>query len=356
VTRRLLQAIAGARHGGAETFFVRLATALQRAGEAQRVLIRRDPARSQSLRAAGVGVAELAFGGPFDLTTRLAFRREIAGWHPDIVLTWMSRATRLCPRGDFVHVARLGGYYDLKYYRRCDHLIGNTRAIVDYAVARGWPPERIDYLPNFVPDARAAASRDGCTPAAAPRNAPLGLALGRLHPNKGFDLLLEALAATREVRLAIAGDGPLRAPLEQLATELGVADRVSFLGWREDVPELLASADFLVCPSLHEPLGNVVIEAWSAGLPVVATASDGPAGLIEDEVRGLLVPLPGQPDGGPAALAGAIERLCRDPGLRLRLGQAGRRAYEAEFTEEAVISRYRGFFERLAPECAASPG
>ena len=63
--------------------------------------------------------------------------------------------------------------------------------------------------------------------------------------------------------------------------DLGIADRVSFLGWREDVPELLANADFLVCPSLHEPLGNVVIEAWSAGLPVVATASDGPAGLIE---------------------------------------------------------------------------
>ena len=355
MTRRLLQAIAGARHGGAETFFVRLATALNRAGETQRVLIRRDPARSQILRAAGVGVAELAFGGPFDLTTRRAFRHEIAVWRPDIVLTWMSRATRLCPRGDFVHVARLGGYYDLKYYRRCDRLIGNTRAIVDYAVTKGWPRDRIDYLPNFVTDARAVGSRGGLS-LVAPGNAPLGLALGRLHPNKGFALLLEALAETREVRLAIAGDGPLRAALEQLAGGLGIADRVSFLGWREDVPELLANADFLVCPSLHEPLGNVVIEAWSAGLPVVATASDGPAGLIEDEVSGLLVPLPDQPGGGPRALARAIERLCRDHVLRARLGQTGRRVYEAEFTEKAVIARYRSFFEELAPGCAASPG
>jgi glycosyltransferase involved in cell wall biosynthesis len=355
VTRRLLQAIAGARHGGAESFFVRLATALNRAGETQRVLIRRDPARAQILRAAGVRVAELTFGGPFDLTTRRAFRHEIAAWRPDIVLTWMSRATRLCPRGDFVHVARLGGYYDLKYYRHCDRLIGNTRAIVDYAVTKGWPRDRIDYLPNFVTDARAAGSRGGLS-LVAPRNVPLGLALGRLHPNKGFALLLEALAETREVRLAIAGDGPLRAALEQLAGGLGIADRVSFLGWREDVPELLANADFLVCPSLHEPLGNVVIEAWSAGLPVVATASDGPAGLIEDEVSGLLVPLPDQPGGGPRALARAIERLCRDHVLRGRLGQAGRRVYEAEFTEKAVIDRYRGFFEELAPGCAASPG
>jgi len=353
MTRRLLQAVAGARHGGAETFFVRRVTALQRAGEAQRVLIRRDPARRRRLSAAGIAVTELGFGGPFDLATRFGCRRQSSAGRPDMVLTWMGRATRLCPCGDFVHVGRLGGYYDLKYYRRCHRLIGNTRAIVAYPVANGWPRERIAYLPHFVPDAQAARPRDKpCAPA----DAPLGLALGRLHPNKGFALLLEALAATREVRLAIAGEGPLRAALGRFAAELGVADRVRFLGWREDVPELLASADFLVCPSLHEPLGNVVIEAWSAGLPVVATASDGPAGLIEHEVSGLLVPLPDDPGGGPAALAGAIERLCRDPGLRARLGQAGRRAYEAAFTEEVVVARYRSFFDRLAPGCAASPG
>lgn len=348
MTRRLLQAIAGARHGGAETFFLRLAAALQRAGEKQRVLIRRDPARSQSLREAGVAVAELGFGGPLDLATRLAFRREIAAWRPDIVLTWMSRATRLCPRGDFVHVARLGGYYDLKYYRRCDRLIGNTRAIVDYAVAKGWPPEWVDYLPNFVPDAGAATAPVHAVDAK-PARAPLALALGRLHPNKGFELLLEALAATRAVHLWIAGDGPLRPQLERLAARLGLAGRVRFLGWREDVPALLASADLLVCPSLHEPLGNVVIEAWSAGLPVVATASDGPAGLIEDGESGILVPLPDRPGGGPAAFARAIERLGEDPALRARLGQAGRRVYEAEFTEAAVVARYCRFFDRLAP-------
>jgi glycosyltransferase involved in cell wall biosynthesis len=349
MTRRLLQAIAGAPHGGAEIFFLRLAVALQHAGEAQRVLIRRDPARAQTLGAAGVAVAELAFGGIFDLATRLGFRREIATWRPNIVLTWMSRATRLCPRGDFVHVARLGGYYDLKYYRRCNHLIGNTRAIVDYTVAKGWPRERIDYLPNFVPDANLAEAMPAGEACAFRTGAPLALALGRLHPNKGFDLLLEALAATRGVRIWIAGDGPLRPRLERLATRLGIADRVRFLGWREDVPALLASADLLVCPSLQEPLGNVVIEAWSAGLPVVATASDGPVGLIEDGENGILVPLPGRPGGGPEALARAIERVCRDPELRTRLGQAGRRAYEAEFTEEAGVARYRSFFDRVAP-------
>jgi glycosyltransferase involved in cell wall biosynthesis len=344
VTRRLLQAIAGARHGGAETFFVRLAAALHRAGENQRVLIRRDPRRARRLRDAGVAVVELGFGGVFDLTTRFAIRREIARWRPTIVLSWMNRATRLCPRGDFVHVGRLGGYYDLKYYRHCNHLIANTRAIVDYATAAGWPRDRVDYLPNFVPDLGGAAM----SRAAAPAGAPLAIALGRLHGNKGFELLLQALAATRRVELWIAGDGPLRSRLERMALRLGLARRVAFLGWRNDVPGLLARADLLICPSLHEPLGNVVIEAWSAGLPVVATASDGPAALIRDGETGLLVPLPQQRNGGPAALALAIERLCSDAALRLRLAEAGRRAYEAEFTESAVVAQYRRFFARFA--------
>jgi glycosyltransferase involved in cell wall biosynthesis len=346
MNRRVLQAIAGAAHGGAEGFFVRLVAALHRAGEAQQVLIRRHPERVQSLRAAGVPVRELAFGGFFDLTTRSAFAREISNWRPDLVLTWMSRATRLCPRGDFVHVARLGGYYNLKYYRRCDRLIANTRAIADYAVARGWPRDRINYLPNFVPDARAAAPTP-IPPCAAGRSEqrPLALALGRLHPNKGFDLLLEAVALVQNICLWIAGDGPLRARLERLATRLGLSDRVRFLGWQENVSGLLAAADLLVCPSLHEPLGNVVIEAWSAGLPVVATASHGPSALIEHGESGILVPLPGTRGGGPHALAEAIERVCADPAFRARLGNAGRRAYETEFTEPVVVAAYRKFFD-----------
>jgi glycosyltransferase involved in cell wall biosynthesis len=347
MTRRLLQAIAGARHGGAETFFERLAAALGNAGETQRALIRRDPDRARRLRDAGVDVVELAFGGPFDLATRRAFRREIAAWRPDIVMTWMSRATTACPRGDFVHVARLGGYYDLKYYRHCDWLIGNTRGIVEYAVAGGWPRDRVDYLPNFVPDAgRAMAVK-------IPTRAPLALALGRLHPNKGFAVLLESLVEAREIELWIAGDGPLRPELEALANRLGIASRVRFLGWRDDVPGLLSRADLLVCPSLHEPLGNVVIEAWSAALPVVATASLGPRELIADDETGVLVPLPDQPGGGPAGLGRAIERVCGDPALRARLGRAGRLAYERQFTEAAVVARYRAFFDRAARRCAA---
>ena len=138
MTIRLLQAMAGAEHGGAEAFFERLALALQKAGAVeQKVVIRANARRAAHLRAGGVDVAELPFGGALDLRTRLGFRWAVRRFQPQVVLTWMNRATRFCPRGPFVHVGRLGGYYDLKYYRRCGHLIGNTPDIRDWILGQG---------------------------------------------------------------------------------------------------------------------------------------------------------------------------------------------------------------------------
>lgn len=338
---RLLQAMAGAPHGGAEAFFVRLALALQRHGQEQRLLIRRDAARAALLRRGGAEVEELRFGGPLDLWSRLRFRRAVDRYRPRVVLTWMNRATALCPRGDFVHVARLGGYYDLKYYRQCDHLIANTRAIAAYLVEAGWPAARVHYLPNFVDAAPAeAVARAGL---ATPEGVPLALALGRLHPNKGFDTLIAALAEVPELHLWLAGEGELRGALERQAAAQGVASRLRFLGWRDDTAALLAAADFLVCPSRSEPLGNVVIEAWAAFRPVVAAAAAGPRALIADGDTGLLVPV-----DDVAALAAALRRLAGDAALRTRLAAAGRAAYEAEFSEERVVGLYRDFLERVA--------
>ncbi len=106
---------------------------------------------------------------------------------------------------------------------------------------------------------------------------------------------------------------------------------------------LLAATDFLVCPSRHEPLGNVVIEAWASGRAVVAAAGAGPRDLIGDGETGLLVPV----DDAPA-LAAAMTRLVTDPLLRGRLAAAGHAAYEGQFTEGAVVRRYQEFFAAVA--------
>jgi glycosyltransferase involved in cell wall biosynthesis len=118
---------------------------------------------------------------------------------------------------------------------------------------------------------------------------------------------------------------------------------VRFLGWREDAAALLAAADMLVCPSRHEPLGNVVIEAWAAGKSVVAASSAGPAVLVRDGVNGLLVPVE-----DADALARAVTRLAENRILRGELAAAGRAAYGAEFSESVVVAQYREFLERVA--------
>lgn len=337
---RLVQLMAGAEHGGAEAFFTRLAIALQRTGQEQRVALRPYPARVASLKAAGIAPVALPFrGGLFDSATRRSLRGLIREYRPRIVLSWMNRATSLCPRGDFVHVARLGGYYDLKYYRRCDHLIANTRGIAAYLTANGWSAERVHYLPNFPTVASAAA------PAVKERrpDAPLALALGRLHHNKGFDALLEALARTGGIHLWLAGDGPERAALERQAHKLRLDGRVRFLGWREDVPSLLATCDFLVVPSRHEPLGNTIVEAWAAHRPVVATETAGPAELIAAGQTGVLVPI-----DNAEILAMTLERVAEDRDLRRRLADAGYARYATEFSEARIVDAYKVLFAKVA--------
>lgn len=331
--------------GGAEAFFVRLAIAMHRAGVSQRIVIRRDAGRARALRRGGVNPVELPFGGRMDFRTRPALQREIRRFNPDIVLSWMSRATWATPTGEegagYTLIGRLGGYYNLKYYRHCHHLIGNTADIVDYIIGEGWDATRAHYLPNFVHvPAGEPQSRIGFD---TPIDAPLLLAMGRLHENKAFDVAIRALAELPGAWLWIAGEGPQGRALTALAAECGVADRVRFLGWRDDTGALLQACDMFVCPSRHEPLGNVVLEAWAAGKPVIATEATGPATLMAGSASGVLVPI-----DDPHALARAIADLIDSPERAAAIAATGRARYATEFTETAVVRRYLDFFERVA--------
>ena len=334
------QIMAGAARGGAETFFERLVIAFNDAGLAQDIIIRRNPDRAALLRDAGLRPHELRLGGPLDMLSRWQLRRHLRQTKPDIVLSWMSRAASVTPAGDYVHCARLGGYYNLKYFQTCDHLIGNTQDIVDYLVGDGWPAERAHYLPNFVPDISASATAR--TSLDTPETAPLFLGLGRLHENKAFDVLLDALAKVPDGYLWLAGVGPLETALKTQASQLGIEDRVRFLGWRLDTAALLAASDYVVVPSRIEPLGNVVLEAWAQSRPLIAARAKGPAALIKDQQDGLLVDID---DSGQ--LAAAMTRLIEDRNLSEALAKSGRQRYQADFTEAAVVRKYLDFFEKI---------
>jgi glycosyltransferase involved in cell wall biosynthesis len=338
---RLVSLMAGAKVGGAEAFFERLVVALHDDGVPQRVAIRADDAREQRLRAKGLDPVALPFGGPLDLATPWRLKKLFDAFDAQVALAFMSRAAAKLPpkallKSRPAYVGRLGGYYDLKYYRRCDRLIGNTRDICDWIVKQGWPAARVDYLPNFV-DATPVApvARDGAD--------RIVLALGRLHENKAFDVAIAAMENVAGAQLWIAGTGPLDADLKAQAAKLG--GRVRFLGWRDDSAALIEACDVLICPSRHEPLGNVVIEGWARGKPVVAAASQGPRALIVDGKDGLLVPV-----DDATALSLALNRVLADPALAADLAAAGKAHHAAEFGQMRVIGAYKDFIARAARE------
>ena len=333
---RVAQLMAGAPEGGAELFFERLCAALARAGDEVLPVVRGDTAREARLRAAGLSPYTLGFGGGLDVVTRWRAGRALRRFAPGVAVAWMGRAARHAPRGPWVLVGRLGGYYGLRQFARCDHLVGNTRGMVDWIVAQGWPPARVHLLPNFVPDLAGAAR--AALPV--PEGATVVLGMGRLHRNKGFDLLIAAVARLPGVHAVIAGDGPERDGLERLSRHAGVADRVHFLGWRQDTASLLAACDVLACPSRSEPLGNVVLEAFSAGRPVVASMAEGPRELIESGRTGVLVA-----GESAIALSAGIEGVLANPKAMV---QAARAQYEQSFSEQAVVVRWREFLSRVS--------
>ena len=335
---KAVQLLGSAKDGGAETYFLALVEALQAAGVPQACAVRPHAARERGLAQNGLPLITAPFGGVLDLFTSGKVRRFARQQDAGVLVAWMNRAARHAPRGPWGRIGRLGGYYGLKSYRGFDHLVANTRDIERWIVHRGWPASKVSYIPNFA--AAGAGEPIDRVLFDTPAEAPLLLSMGRLHANKAHDISIRAMAQLPGAYLWIAGSGPLESELKTLASQTGVADRVRFLGWREDAPSLYRTADICLFPSRFEPLGTVVIQAWAHGLPIVAAMSDGPAGLVRPEQDGLLVPI-----NDPDALALAARRLTLDTGLRNRLAEAGQARIAEEFSAPQIVAHWRELLE-----------
>lgn len=332
--------LGGASVGGAETFFVSLTCALKKAELDVRSVLKPNGDREAALAEARVPYKTALFSSFLDFSTAGVLRRMADEFTPDIMLAFAGRAASFLPSGGCVRVGRLGGYYNLKNFRRCDYLVCNAPDLVRYVTEGGWPKERVFLIPNFpaLPEGPKLDRRVFGTP----NDAPLAVALGRLHPNKGLDTLIRAAKTVPELFVWIAGEGPEREGLQRLAGELGLKDRVKFLGWRNDRSSLFKTADFCVYPSREEPFGNVVVEAWASGTPLLTTASTGPRWLVRDGEDALMTPV-----DDVEALAEGMKRLMASPGLRQSLSEAGRRRVRDDFSEAAIVARYIELFERV---------
>ena len=176
--------------------------------------------------------------------------------------------------------------------------------------------------------------------------------MGRLVEWKSVDLLLEAWAAYRATAttstLQIIGDGPQRVKLAEMCDRHGISGSVEFLGWltHRECSDCLVNADVLVLPSLLECGGAVVLEAMASDLPVIAADWGGPADYL-DSSCGLLVP-PLSHAAYVESLHEAMAHLERSPGLRKRMGRAGRRKVEELFNWETKVDRILGIYRQLA--------
>ncbi len=338
---KVAQVLAGAAQGGAENFYVRLMQGLKRSGKIdQKGFLRSHQHRLDAISAAGIPAQGFRFGNSFHFMDHRRYLLALQKYQPDIVMTWMNRASISTPSGRYKLVCRLGHYYDLKYYRHADFWIGISKGICDHLIRGGMPAEKVFHIPNFADEAAVnSLPRDSFD---TPVDRPLILAAGRLHVNKGFDILLQALKSIPDAILWLAGSGPEETALKQLCSDLGLTDRVRFLGWRNDVTALMKSADLFVCPSRHEGLGSIVMESWAHGCPIVATDSQGPGELIDDGLTGLLTPV-----DEVEPLVVAISSLLDNSSQRHFLRKNGEELYWQKYSRDVVVKQYEELYQNI---------
>jgi glycosyltransferase involved in cell wall biosynthesis len=345
--------IGGEALGGAELFYTRLVNAL-RARHHPPLAITVADSRISARLDPQIPQIHVPMWGVADLPSRWRIGRALRAHRPEIVQTYMGRATRLtriAPGGRPIHVARLGGYYTPHGYRHAHAWIAASPGIREHLLRHGFPADRIFHIGNFVaPHRPSPATTLGQLrhDLALPEDALIVTAVGRLHPVKGFDALLEAFARVapringRPVYLIVVGDGPLATKLSRHAEQLGIGRQVRWPGWRDDAGRFQELADLCVCTSRQEGLGNVILEAWARERAVLSTRAQGPTNIISDRENGWLVPV-----DHPADLASAMELLLRDDSLRRQLAANGNRALLAHYGEEAIVDAYLDCYATL---------
>jgi glycosyltransferase involved in cell wall biosynthesis len=342
---RICQIMLGAGFGGAERYFVDLSRALAERGDDVLAICHAAGRAREQLQLqpqARLQVAALRVLGHWDPFAVRRVRTLIETHGAELVQAHLARAAHIAGRaldGTRVPlVAKTHNYVKLKYYRRVDLFVPTTADQRRHLLDAGVAAERCELIPNF--------SSQTPVPQPAAGDGRRVVAYGRFVPKKGFAVLLDAVARLRAagvaLQLALAGDGPLRAELERQTLQLGIDSVVQFRGWQQDVAPLFSAAELFVLPSLDEPFGIALLEAMAAGVPIVATDTQGPREILDDSCAWLV------PPGDAAALAAAIDLALREPLERRRRAAAALRRFGERYSEQVVVTRLQEVYRRLA--------
>jgi glycosyltransferase involved in cell wall biosynthesis len=362
---RLLFVIPTLVRGGAEKQLTLLARGLKRDEfDVHVAVLTHSGPLEASLAEAGIPVTVIGKRWKFDPLAYSRLKRHIRSLAPDIVHTWLFTANAYGR-----HAAASAGVKHIIAGERCvdpwksawqltidralakrtERIVTNSTGVQEFYVSRGLPADKFIVIPNGIsPPAigNPATREELLAELRLPENARLIGAVGRLWPQKRVkDLIWAAdlLKSTRDdTHLLIVGDGPQRWRLERYRDQNQIADRVHFLGERDDVPRLMQHFDVLWLGSEYEGQSNAIMEAMTAGVPVIATDIAGNRDVVIDGVTGYLVPV-----GDRFEFARRTHWLLDDAALARRLGDAGRERMLTEFTVEQMVARYADLYRKL---------
>lgn len=365
MTTRIVHIIPSLDQGGAEKQLVLLATGLPRDQfDVHVCTLTRGGPRQAALEEAGIPVHAIDKSWKIDPLAFFRLRSLLRQLQPQLVHTWIFAANSYGRQAALsAGVPRLVAgercvdqwkvwhelAIDRHLARRTDRIVTNSQGVVDFYVGHGISREKFVVIPNGIesdcPESKLDRRQmlDMCR---LPADTKVIGAIGRLWPQKRFKDLIwaaELLKVIRDdVHLLIIGEGPQREILYRWRDHLRIADRVHFLGHRDDVPDLLPHFDFFWMASAYEGQSNAMMEAMRAGVPVIATDIPGNRDLIQDGVTGCLVPL-----GDRAAFARVTKLLLENPEKRQPLIDTARRRIGSEFTIEQMVERHRRLYQQL---------
>jgi glycosyltransferase involved in cell wall biosynthesis len=363
---RILFLLTSLAYGGAETQVVRLAIRLKLRGWEVAVASLMPPkAYVEDLEAAGIPVFSLGIRRKLpDPRPVLRLVQIIRKWRPDIVHSHMVHANLLArivrflaPIPVLICSARSideGSRFREILYRLTDSLCDLTTQVSHAGLERyvrvgAVPRHKIRYIPNGVDTERFKPNLEDRLKFRKELGVEgfVWLAVGRFDPPKDYPSMLQAFARVvhkhSNTILLIAGDGPLRKTMENLARELGIEKRTKFLGIRRDIPQLMNAADAYVMSSSWEGMPNVLLEASATGLPIVATDVGGNREIVLDGVTGFLVP-----PRNPEALARAMLRIMDlSDEERKEMGKRARKHIEVKFNLDRVVDLWEILYYEL---------
>lgn len=348
---RIIHTSSSLQGGGMEHFVLRLAEAQRKMGhDAQILALQGGPLQEHADR---LGIPTIVLGGQRTSSRVLRGAAVLARLRPHVMHSHNPTSIQYGVLGKLVSGARLV-YTDHRGVVRIPHtiewLLTDAVVAVSRDTARQTPASKVvdvGVIYNGVDPPAPKRTRTEVRADLGLGEGPVALHVANFLPVKGHDILVRALAKVRDrgvpLTVVTAGDGNERPAIEAQAAQLGLGpEHIRFLGFRSDVPDLLAAADFFVLPSRMEGLPLAVLEAMSHGLPIVTTRIGGNPEVVTDGEHGLLVPIE-----DPDALAAALVRIAENPDLRRTLGEAGRKRVEKEFTFVEMTRKYQAIYDRL---------